>query len=266
MRFLGLAALIALSGVASAAAADLPSRIVAKVPARSDPGYQWGGWYVGGHAGGVWGRSDVGSAFVNGTTPIANQQAFAASAPQLDASGFAGGGQVGYNHMVDRWLFGVEVDASYSGLRASRAAAAPFPTGGGFAVNYAASTPWTMTLRPRIGYAIDRTLLYATGGLALTDLNFASAYADSAGRSATASVASVKTGWTAGIGIEHAISTNWSAKVEYLYTDFGKLSVSSPLTAGAGTDGGVVQDIALKTNTVRGGLNYRFGGPPVARN
>ncbi len=70
--------------------------------------------------GGAWGTSEVGNAFVNGTAPIANQQTFAAASPQLSPGGFSGGGQIGYNHQVDRWLFGIEADASYTGLRQSR--------------------------------------------------------------------------------------------------------------------------------------------------
>ena len=40
----------------------------------------------------------------------------------------------------------------------------------------------------------------------------------------------VRTGWTAGAGVEYAITHNLTAKAEYLYTDLG--SVSTPL-AGA---------------------------------
>jgi outer membrane immunogenic protein len=267
MKILVLAAALAASGAASAAASDLPSRAWTKAPAATDAAYNWGGWYVGGNAGGAWGRSDTSSAFVNGAAPIANQQAVAAASPRLAPDGFTGGGQVGYNHQVDRWLFGVEADANYFGLNQSRTATAAFPIGiSTFSTTNSVTTDWLVTLRPRVGYAVDRTLFYATGGLALTEMKTSSGFTDSTGQNQTAGLAKVTAGWTVGAGIEHAFTNNWSAKVEYLYTDFGKQSFSGPIFAGqTPTPGMIAHDVDLKTNTVRGGLNYHFGGAPVAR-
>lgn len=266
MRRFGLALLMAMSGVAPATAADLPSRLLTKAPAASDPTYNWGGWYAGGQIGGAWGASNVDNAFVNGTAPIANQQTFAASSPQLNPAGFSGGGQIGYNHQIDRWLFGIEADASYTGLRQSRTVTAPFPAGGALTATSSVGSDWMVTLRPRAGYAVDRTLFYLTGGLALTDLNFSSSYTDTTGQSAAADFSKTRVGWVAGAGIEHAFTKNWTAKVEYLYADFGKQSVTTPVIGGAGASNGLIaQDVDLKTNTVRGGLNYHFSGPPFAK-
>jgi outer membrane immunogenic protein len=266
MQRFGLAVLIAVSGVAPATAADLPSRILTKAPAVTDPAYSWGGWYAGGQVGGAWGASNVDNAFVNGTAPIANQQTFAATSPQLSPAGFSGGGQIGYNHQVDRWLFGIEADASYTGLRQSRTATASFPGGGNLITTSSVGSDWMATLRPRAGYVVDRTLLYLTGGLALTDLNFASTYADTRGESAASGFSKTRVGWVAGAGIEHAFTKNWTAKIEYLYSDFGKQSVAAPVIAGGGpTNGLISQDVDLKTNTLRGGLNYHFGVPPFAK-
>lgn len=267
MKLLVLAVAFAASGAASAAAADLSPRAWTKAPAAQEAGFNWGGWYVGGHAGGAWGRSDTSSAFINGTAPIANQQAVAAASPRLEPDGFTGGGQVGYNHQVDRWLFGVEADASYLGLKQARTAAAPFPIGiSTFSTTNSVSTDWLVTLRPRVGYAVDRTLFYATGGLALTEMKSSSGFADTTGQNQTAGLTKVTAGWTAGAGIEHAFTNNWSAKVEYLYSDFGKQSFSGPIFAGqTPTAGLIAHDVDLKVSTVRGGLNYHFGGAPVAR-
>jgi outer membrane immunogenic protein len=266
MKMLWLAAIVAASGAAQAAAADLPARVWTKAPATTDAGYSWGGWYVGGNIGGGWGSSPTSNAFVTGTTPIANQQAVSAASPTLTPDGFTGGGQVGYNHQVDRWLFGIEADANYFDSKQARSVTAPFPTGGNFTTTNSVSTDWLVTLRPRVGYTVDRTLLYATGGLALTDMNFGASYADSAGQAEAANFSKTKIGWTAGAGIEHLLTPNWSAKVEYLYSDFGKQSVAGPvLTGPTPTTGIIAHDIDLKTNTVRGGLNYHFGGPSVAR-
>lgn len=266
MKTFWFAAIIVASGAASAAAADLQPRVWTKAPAATDAAYNWGGWYVGGNVGGGWGRSDTSNAFVNGTAPIANQQAMTAASPQLSSDGFTGGGQIGYNHQVDRWLFGVEVDTNYFDMKQSRSLTAPFPAGGSFTTTNSVSTDWLVTLRPRIGYTVDRTLFYATGGLALTELKFGATYADTTGQNETANSSKTRVGWTAGAGIEHAFTNNWSAKVEYLYSDFGKQSMSGPVLSGsAPTTGMIAHDIDLKTSTVRGGLNYHFGGPPIAR-
>ena len=267
MKSLVLAAVIAASGAASAAAADLPARVWTKAPAAAEANVNWGGWYVGGNAGGAWGRSEASSAFVNGTAPIANQQAVSAASPSLDPNGFTGGGQVGYNHQVDRWLFGVEADANYFGLKQTRSVTAPSPIGNSnFTTTNSVTTDWLVTVRPRVGYAVDRTLFYATGGLALTEVKFGSSFSDSTGQNEAARFSKTVAGWTAGAGVEHAFTNNWSAKVEYLYADFGKQSTSGPVFAGqASTASIIAHDIDLKTNTVRGGLNYHFGGPSVAR-
>jgi outer membrane immunogenic protein len=268
MKTFFLAVTIAAFGAASAGAADLPSRVVTKAPAVTDASYNWGGWYVGGNAGGAWGRSDTSSAFVNGTAPIANQLAAASAAsPSLTPDGFTGGGQVGYNHQVDRWLFGVEADVSYLGLHQARTTTSPFPVGlGSFTATNSVTTDWLATLRPRVGYAVDRTLVYLTGGLALTEMKYNAAIVDTTGANEAASLTKTVAGWTAGAGVEHAFTKNWSAKVEYLYADFGKQSVASPVLAGQTPTAVLVnRDVDLKTNTLRGGLNYHFGGPSVAR-
>ena len=72
---------------------------------------------------------------------------------------------------------------------------------------------------------------------------------------ATATVKDVKAGWTAGGGIEGALGGGWSAKLEYLYIDLGKLEQTLSTPAGTETFSSRVTD-----NIVRVGLNYRWGG------
>ena len=77
------------------------------------------------------------------------------------------------------------------------------------------------------------------------------------GTAATASINDVRAGWTAGGGIEGAFGGGWSAKVEYLYIDLGKLeqTVTIPPAALAATFNSRLTD-----NIVRVGLNYKWGG------
>ena len=67
-----------------------------------------------------------------------------------------------------------------------------------------------------------RVLLYATGGLAYGAVNTNETIATITGFSNT----DVKVGYTVGAGIEGAIGGNWTAKLEYLYVDLGRVSGS----------------------------------------
>src|SRR5690606_3376964 len=85
-----------------------------------------------------------------------------------------------------------------------------------------ANFDWLATLRGRVGVAYDRTLLYATGGLAWgKDLGFANNVLAIPPAVDRASGSSTRTGWVAGGGLEHAVTDNLSFKAEYLYMDLG---------------------------------------------
>ena len=70
------------------------------------------------------------------------------------------------------------------------------------------SAPWFGSGRLRAGYAFDRVLLYGTGGLALGDNRTSSGGAVQS---------SPEIGWTAGVGLEVAVTGNWTGKIEYLF-------------------------------------------------
>ena len=71
-------------------------------------------------------------------------------------------------------------------------------------------------------------------------------------------------GWTAGAGVEWALNQNWSVKTEYLYVDLGSVSYRN-LTNSLFTNTGITLSHNLTENIGRLGINYRFGGPVVAR-
>jgi outer membrane immunogenic protein len=92
----------------------------------------------------------------------------------------------------------------------------------------------------RAGFAWDRILFYGTFG------DF---------RASSGSLPwtnSTQVGWTAGGGIEAALSPNWSVKVEYLYVDVGNISCPTG-SCGAPTT------VSLTENVIRAGINYKFG-------
>ena len=88
--------------------------------------------------------------------------------PELDT--WLAGGQAGCNMQSGNWVFGVEADAhaqrwsSFYTLGAGQPV--PFVAGDQFGVR----SDWQASVRGRVGYAMDRTLFYVTGGVAFTEL------------------------------------------------------------------------------------------------
>jgi outer membrane immunogenic protein len=240
--------------VGAAAAADLPARMVTKAPPLPPPPpmYNWTGFYTGVNVGGSWGHQDT-ALVAGGAAVVANSS---------NINGIIGGGQVGYNWqgMGSPWVFGVEADIQGSGQNADASFVTPatgviavFP---GFNIAYSDSLDWFGTLRGRVGWAMGtegRFLPYITGGLAYGQgtINGAGTLAGS-GAAVAFSNTHTYFGWTAGAGVEWAFWNRWSAKLEYLYVDFGNgptiaLSPAVAITSNHMTD-----------NIVRVGANYHF--------
>jgi outer membrane immunogenic protein len=144
-----------------------------------------------------------------------------------EPSGVMGGVQAGYNWQFGQFVLGGETDLQMSDAD-DRFAGWKF------------SNPWFGTLRGRAGYAMNNILLYGTVGLA---------YGTIRAQSLALGIEESRTtyGWTAGAGLEVALSGNWSAKAEYLYIDLNDRSFA--LT---GTEHG------LTSSVLRFGVNYRF--------
>ena len=282
------AAAVSLLSATSAFAADLPARTYTKAPVAAAVIYDWTGFYIGGNAGYSWGRGRT-----DGTlTETQNVSVFRTGGPTLISSvdtvlgalpltgrsnvnGFIGGGQVGYNWQRGTWLFGLEADFQGSDERGRSdvCTVAGCPLGSSiFTANY--KLDWFGTARGRVGFLpTERVLLYATGGLAYGHFG-----ADAP--LLPLSWGSTRAGWTVGAGVEAAIDRNWSVKLEYLYMDLGNVGSSGASatgvvnqlntpTPGFNTVTTTTLTSAFRTkftdNILRVGLNYRFGGPVVAR-
>jgi outer membrane immunogenic protein len=228
-------AVAAYLGVLSASAADLPSR---KEPPPvyypPPPVFTWTGLYAGLNVGGGWlDRYDNGNWL------------FPSSAS--NTGGMIGGAQIGYNYQfTPLFVAGVETDFQGSGV-------------GGSGLGATRSVDWFGTVRGRAGVSMlnGQLLIYGTGGFAYGDLRLNQGWLGSQARTGT--------GWTAGGGLEYAFLPNWSAKVEYLYTNTG--ANYGPIYAGPFI---VETQQRAHLNTIRAGLNYRFNwllappGPAVA--
>jgi outer membrane immunogenic protein len=246
----------------------------------------WTGFYVGGNVGAAWGRSDfstnpncppepVDAVFCNLTPTAANGVAVAAAGTgRLSSNGFTGGVQAGYNWQAGAVVWGAEADFNFLSLKRSLATAGTFPVpflGTRFALTEESRTDWLATLRARMGVTVvPNVLLYATAGLAITDSRFASAYSDNAvdavfpGGAGSASLSGVRTGWTAGGGLEWMLAGNWTLKAEYLYVAFASESFAVPLTNGVAFRQTMFVDADFSAHVARVGFNYKLGYAPAS--
>ncbi len=110
------------------------------------------------------------------------------------------------------------------------------------------------TVRGRVGYAFDRFMPYVTGGVAWghTHINVN----DADGVTPLFPVGHYQAGWTAGLGLEYAVSGNWTAKAEYEYVDLSRKTYD---LSGFGL-GSV--NVDPRIHLFKLGLNYQFGDTP----
>lgn len=220
--------------------------------AYSEPTANWSGLYAGLNGGGGIARSK--SSYGSGT-------AFDHFA--LVPDGYLGGGQIGYNWQAANWVYGLEADIQGTSLKDDTNCL--FLCNLNAAANVRQSLPWFGTVRGRIGYSVGSTLFYGTGGLAYGEVKN-DVTTSAVGVTAAASFKTIKTGWTVGGGMESPLEffgmfgKNWTVKTEYLYVDLG-----------SSNDGYSVGALPFTLNTkvqehiVRGGINYHFNTPVVAK-
>ena len=265
-----LAACVAVCG--SASAADLSFK---DTPEFSAPPLRWTGFYIGGHAGGGFGDTDVDDTFDYNGDPFASNS--------VDISGLIGGLQVGYNIQRGNLVFGIEADLGYLDISGSTSADLPNPDPSNhtrdISAKYEMDGGLYGDLTGRIGYATDRTMLYVKGGVAFLNAEFTSNYVgqnwstvDPGGcrcqpnPSTFGAFGQDETlwGWTIGVGVEHALSENWSLKLEYQHFDFGSMSLGYEGSYNFARDlhssleGNA--DISPTVDAVKVGVNYRFNG------
>jgi outer membrane immunogenic protein len=292
MKLKFFAAALAASTIAgSAFAADLPSRKVAPAYVAPAPIMTWSGFYIGLNAGYTWSNSNVSYAGVPVTPPFFPDFGLASNALiGAKNNGFIGGGQIGWNYQFSpSFMAGLEADiqgiANSGNINVSRSFADP-ASAVPMTMTYGGQKKldWFGTLRGRLGFvASPAWLLYATGGLALGGAKLNSTWTlirpgvIGAGFSpdlAATSASGTRVGWTIGAGTEWKFTQNWSAKLEYLYYDLGRLSTTTGVLIDTGAAAGAA-NLAVNSSSarfnghiVRAGVNYHFGGvagPVVAK-
>lgn len=214
--YIGAAALVFATAATSVRAADLApvEAPVAPVITEVSGIYDWNGFYVGAMTGYGWTDAEA-----DGSSDSVS--------PGLD--GWALGGYTGYNYQTGPWVMGLEGDVKYDWNSDK------FDLGG---VPMELETNWSGSLRARLGYAFDRTLVYGTGGYAFTN-------AELTDRQTGDSDDKTFNGWTIGAGLEHAFTDNLIGRAEYRYTDYGDKNLM-----GVNTD--------LSSNSLMLGVGWKF--------
>jgi len=218
------------------------SPLLTQLAAAADaPNFDWSGAYVGGHVG--YSRGTANAAISGAGTSIIDHP----------FGSLTGGLQVGYNYILpSRWLFGIEAEVSFFNALAADDVAWSRTT----AVNDIAETiDYMGTVRGRIGYAFDHWMLYGTGGFAWTLGRFLQTPGVT---DDTDKLLRVHAGWTLGTGAEIPLSPQWTARLEYLYRNFGGAGVIFP--------SGTTANASFDVHSVRVGLNYKLSNESPGAN
>jgi outer membrane immunogenic protein len=280
-------AIAVIAASAPVRAADLPPLSVARGPIIG--GFDWEGFYVGGHIGSAtdhvsFTQTNVGWTDLPGGLggglgpPFSVTNVNTGESGSLGATNITGGAQIGYNWLIPGpFLVGLEADISGTGLSST---ALTSPPGDPPAV-----ASWTDKLdlygsvRTRLGWVSDNWLFYGTGGFGwvydkftrkqltapFSNVNppFVDTNALQAGTIVTHN--HVRPGWVAGAGVEWAFARTWTVKLEYLHFD----TVSETLNAGhfnflgpgannQASSSVTVNQSDLTIDTVRVGFNHTF--------
>jgi outer membrane immunogenic protein len=226
-----------------AAAAD----IVRKAPpAPLPPPCMWCGFYFGGHIGGAWSKTDTRGFNADGSNFTSQNLRFS-----FKPSSLAVGLHAGYNWQSGSWVYGIEGD--FTALPGHDKVIDNIVDGREVPKLHVVRLDWLASIRGRLGFAFDRSLIYATGGVAwVSGRNniFNSSSAQVLGKSRFTHV-----GWVAGGGWEWKYNQNLSFRIEGLYYGFNKTET------GCANDFGdlLCADAKLKGVTVlRGGASYHF--------
>ena len=211
------------------------------------------------------------SATVGGTTfnVTGGSESFASQGPVM-------GGHAGYNGQFGAVLIGVEgdFDGGFQSSSAARTLSTTVTTPDiqtcvdngdfGFTCTTTPGMPTTTTaiethrldigaqgtIRGRAGLVTGNTLIFGTGGLALSEIDWTDTLT-SGGVTATASSQGVRTGWVAGGGFETFVAANLIFRTDYLYEDFGSFNV--PLAGSAAT-----ASLHPVVQKIRTGWSFKF--------
>lgn len=235
--------------------------------AAADSG-DWTGWYIGGHAGYGNGNAEA-RVELGGQWSVESQMlrdhVVSSWSTDLDPSGGAYGVQFGYQHQFqNRLVLGAELDYSQLGMdEARRTGLTPVPSFPSLSYDFSNSIELSnkASLRARLGYAINRHLLFATVGWTQVDAGASAGVVSSGGYDKLGGESDRVDGIEWGVGYEFDFGNRWSLRAEYLHTEADDLRYSTVYQPGSSfvspayTES-VRQDVDF--DIIRLGMNYRF--------
>jgi outer membrane immunogenic protein len=234
-------------------------------PARAVPGYNWSGAYVGVQGGYGFGHQEWPDSFVPANPEIG----------KYDANGWLAGGTAGVNAQAGVFVFGVEGEWMWTGIKGSQTSFTDLGAGRTRTLGLESKVNWLAIAAARAGFVVgDRLLVYGKAGVALADERHTFHQDTSAPGGSFAFDLSAKglhTGVVAGAGAEYALGGNWSAKLEYNYikmlaqsfTATGAQSVNVPPLVGSIAFANQFEKMPQDLHLIKFGVNYHFNSAPV---
>ena len=232
------------------------STLAAKAPTPASAPMNWSGAYIGGHFGGGFSNdrwSDPFGTTVGPSVPgLFTGTNVAGFGDAIRATGALGGGQIGANWQTGAWVLGVQADLSATNITGENSC---FTGLGGVLCGRSINALGSLT--GRVGYAWDRSLAYVKGGTAWASTTYSVLGNTGALGLGFGSTSLIALGWTAGVGIEYALTNHWTTFAEYDHIGLPATNVPFPTVAVIGAAPiAVTQSVDL----FKLGMNYNFTG------
>ncbi len=204
----------------------------------------WDGFYLGGHAGYGWGNREGFACWDGFLSPVYSPADCSDGGFfNYDQDGWLVGGHAGYNYMFSpNFLIGLEIDAAFADMGGTQISPDLFPGDGEWT--------WLATATARLGYTMDRVMVYAEGGLGLAGFD----YDGSDG----CQFSQNRSGYVVGGGLEYKLTERGILKAEYNYLDFGN---ESQLCSAFGGFLPLYTEADAGMHVVKFGFSYLLGGP-----
>ena len=248
LRFLSSAAAVAMIST-SALAADLPMPPEAMPVAAPLSGYSWTGFYVGAYGGWAFGDWEA----ENSAGDLFDDAPPGGLTFDLEPDGAIVGGTVGFNWQTNWLVFGVEGEGGHNFADDSEAVFVADGANGILDDDFGdVEYGWYGTFAGRVGVGLDRLLLFAKGGGALTEVDQSAGDLDAGAIDPTdiASDDDVLFGFVVGAGAEYALTDQISLKAEYNFMDFEDVDATN--------GDGDTATFESQFHVVKGGLNWKF--------
>ncbi len=224
--------------------------------------FSWTGFYFGGNAGYAFsGEGDKTDLFRNENANLGPLDI--GGIGELEADGGFVGLQAGYNMQRGRFVFGIEGDIQAGDINDDKNSP-NFSNVPAFFGEADTNVNFFGTIRGRLGFAMDRTLLFVTGGYAFADVDYrleaTNRGGNPVGNTVTFDESDTRSGYVLGGGAEYALRDNLTIKLEYQYLDFDDETYKAQSFTTVGAPSGVFYDSKseLDLHTVKVGVNYKL--------